>query len=432
MPGMQLKNHNANDSRSSEKDGAEENFQKTSEVNENVVEKIQCSVHDTKGRACYFSLAGDLALEAYKELALSTIRKDKKTERLKRDVIQRLYYAVIMFDTVMMHCSDPLRSEMIYEILSNHKAWIKEGRLAFIYSNNVNDVKTDYKKYIQRKIQEYSMLDSFCEPEMISLKQEHITDQYYEKVISLLDTSDYIIQKPTEIEYKFTNFVQNDLNSEVGQIVISSGPKERASVNAASMTLYQLMNIKYMDKSNGKIKPVFPEDVIEEVVGTIEEHLDQEIMVARSAVVSMIKDRFMNDGKKLNRQQMSILNAITLRMDILYCRMNSGKCLILEFHPSYEPHSSYQVKYFAQYCKKLAKKNTKIDITSDVVNQILACRKNEIAAFRECYLACVSDARELTRLNKVKDAFGVSMENNHIVEYARENFKSITDILEGM
>lgn len=296
-----------------------------SEISENggFAEKKLSSVHDLKGRACYFSLAGDLALKAYKELALSAIRKEQRVGRLKSDVLQRLYYSVLMFDIVLMHCSDPLRSEIIFEVLSDHKDWIETGHVAFIYASNIYDVKTDYRKYIQRKIQEYSLLDSFCEPEMNSLKQDHMTDQYYDKVISLLDASNYIIRKPLESEYKFTNFVQNDLNSEVGQIVISSKPTDRASVDAASMTLYQLMSVKYIDKATGRLKPVFPESIIEEVLETIEEHLDQGIMVARSAVVSMIEDRFKADRKRMNRQQASVLNAITLRMDILYCKTYS-------------------------------------------------------------------------------------------------------------
>lgn len=395
-------------------------------------EKKQCSVHDLKGRVCYFSLSGDLALKAYMELALSAIRKEQRGARLKRDVLQRLYYSVLMFDMVLMHCSDPLRSEMIFDILSNHREWIEKGQIAFIYASNIFDIKTDYREYIQRKIQEYSVLDSFCEPEMNSLKQDYMTEKYYNDVISLLNASEYIVRKPLESEYQFTNFVRNDLNPEVGQIVISSKPTDRAPVDAASMTLYQLMSIKYIDKSTGKLKSVFPESIIEEVLGTIEEHLDQGIMIARSAAVSMIEERFKTDQRRLNRQQISVLNAITLRMDILYCKMNSGKRLILEFHPSYEPYSSYQIQYFAQYCKKIGRKSTRMDITKDLVDQILSCNKNEVVSFRECYLACVSDARELMQLNGVKDAFGISMEHNNVTEYAKENFKAIADILEGM
>lgn len=52
-------------------------------------------------------------------------------------------------------------------------------------------------------------------------------------------------------------------------------------------------------------------------------------------------------------------------------------------------------------------------------------------AFRECYLACVSDARELMQLNGVKDSFTVAMKSNNVTKYARENFKKIADILEG-
>lgn len=380
---------------------------------------------------CYFSLAGDLALKAYKELALSAIKKEQRAAKLKRDVQQRLYYSVLMFDTVTMHCSDPLRSEMIFEILTEHRDWIEKGWIAFIYASNIYNVRTDYRKYIQRKIDGYSELDAFCEPEMKSLMQDHMTDKYYNDVISLLDSSNYIIRKPLESEYKFTNFVKNDLNSEVRQIVISSKPSDRASVDASVMTLYQLINIKYADELSGKLESVFPESIIEKVLETIEEHLDQGIMVARSAIVSMIQDCFKIKGKDLSRLQKNVLKAITLRMDILYCKMNSGQCLILEFHPSYEPHSSYQIKHFTQYCRQIGYKGRSPDITKETIDRILSCDKNEIMAFRECYLACVSDARELMQLNGVKDSFSVAMKSNNVTKYARENFKKIANILEG-
>lgn len=429
MPGIQFDGNNGNEFYELKTQfDADKAIQSNSK---NTASKEEYSVHDLKGRVCYFSLAGDLALKAYRDLALSSIKKEQRAARLKRDVQQRLYYSVIMFDMVTMHCSDPLRSEVIFEILSEHRDWIEKGWISFIYASNIYNVKTDYKKYIQRKIDEYSELDAFCEPEMKSLMQDHMTDKYYNDVISLLDASNYIIRKPLESEYKFTNFVKSDLNSEIRQIIISSNSSDKTSVDASVMTLYQLMNIKYADKSTGKLESVFPESIIEEVLETIEEHLDQGIMVARSAIVSIIQERFKTDGKVLTRLQKNVLKAITLRMDILYCKMNSGKCLILEFHPSYEPHSSYQIDHFIQYCRQIGFKGKKSDITKKMIDQILECDKNEIMAFRECYLACVSDARELMQLNGVKDSFTVAMKSNNVTKYARENFKKIADILEG-
>ena len=431
MPGMQLDENNISNYQEPAKQSGSEKQQVLEDDYGKTTKKAEYSVHDLKGRVCYFSLAGDLALKAYKELALSSIRKEQRTSRLKRDVQQRLYYSVLMFDMVTMHCSDPLRSEIVLEILTEHRDWVEKGRIAFIYASNIYNVQTDYKKYIQRKIEEYKELDAFCEPEMRSLMQEHMTEKYYNDVIALLDASDYIIRKPMENEYKFTNFVKNDLNPEVRQIIISSKSSEKPAVDASVMTLYQLMNMVYADKSTGKLESVFPETIIEEVLETIEEHLDQGIMVARSAIVSMIQDRFKTDGEKLTRLQKNVLKAITLRMDILYCKMNSGQCLILEFHPSYEPHSSYQIDHFTEFCRQIGDKGKKFDITKEIIDQILVCSKNEIRSFRECYLACVSDARELMRINGIKDSFSVAMRNNDVTGCARENFKRIANILEG-
>lgn len=83
------------------------------------------------------------------------------------------------------------------------------------------------------------------------------------------------------------------------------------------------------------------------------------------------------------------------------------------------------------FCRQIGDKGKKFDITKEIIDQILVCSKNEIRSFRECYLACVSDARELMRINGIKDSFSVAMRNNDVTGCARENFKRIANILEG-
>lgn len=76
------------------------------EVSQNSIEEI--FVDSIEGRTCYFSLAGDLAIKAFEILKYSTFDEKKKKAKTKVAFMQRLDFAVLMFDHVVIHCSDPL------------------------------------------------------------------------------------------------------------------------------------------------------------------------------------------------------------------------------------------------------------------------------------------------------------------------------------
>ena len=119
--------------------------------------KIVLQVNDLEKRVCYFSLAGDQALKAFEKFHIEGQDSEGSYKKLKAQVTQRLYFAVIMFDIVILHCSDPLRSPLIKEILNDHIDWIETGRIRFIASNDINDWQQDYEKYINRKYTEYEL-----------------------------------------------------------------------------------------------------------------------------------------------------------------------------------------------------------------------------------------------------------------------------------
>ncbi len=107
-------------------------------------EKTVIQVNDLEKRVCYFSLAGDQALKAFEKYYIDETDEKEHYKELAAKVTQRLYFAVIMFDIVIFHCSDPLRSPLIKDILNNHINWVTEGRIRFIANDDINDWETDY------------------------------------------------------------------------------------------------------------------------------------------------------------------------------------------------------------------------------------------------------------------------------------------------
>lgn len=383
--------------------------------------KKSVNVEDLDGRVCYFSLSGDLALQAYEETAFKLIKKNKE-RRLKESIFERLAFSVLMFDKTIMHCSDPLRSKMVYDILIECSLWIEDERIGFIFSDSINSVSDDYRCYIQRKINEYSE-GYHSDKERSSLQKDFINDQYYADVINLLEKAKTLIRKPHDLKYSFDKIVLADLHHNVAQIIIDSMPNESTNIDGMNYTLYQLMKLQFFNKKRD-VEYVFPEEVIDDVVGSVEEHLVGKSPIARCAIVEAIKLKL---NKPLNRQQKAVLDAITLRMDVLYCRMNSGSRLILEFHPSYEKQSIYQIDNLKLFIREISSVNKSFLISLDLVNQLLSCDKKELWQFRHCFLSCIADANERKKINDIEDSFKCCLKDNKISEKSIYLFPSIKE-----
>lgn len=367
-------------------------------------QKKKVEIDELSDRVCYFSLAGNLALEAFNQIKYSTFSDEKRRRnKLKRDFTQRLFLAVLMFDKVVMHCSDPLRSEIVLEVLEENLQWIKEGRILFIFSHHINDIRSDFKEYIESKINEYS--EGFhSEKEAESLKQKHINDRYYERVICLLENANYLVLKSNKKGYTFDKLVIKDLTSQVqAENVIIDSNADLPQVLSLNLTLFQLLHMRHLrcnedeEKEVGKF--VFPKDIVDDVIEKLKHCLKQGNTISRSAIVDLLEEEIRKKESKISKNQKKVLDAVSLRMDILYCKMNSGEQLILEFHPAYENGSNYQLDCFNEYLKIIAETKKAISLTYEIVDKILC--EEDLDYFRMLFLNCMADMREHMKLSQI-------------------------------
>ena len=398
------------------------------------VSKQTISVDKLRGRVCYFSLSGNLALQAYENINFSTFIATTKKSKLKQALLDRLYFAILMFDTVVMHCSDPLRSELVLKVLEDHIEWIQSGKIVFIVSNHIQSIRSDYQKYIQQKIQEYK--DGYCSnTEAESLTREYMDENYYERVEKILDASPYLVRKSTNAAYYFPNLVLNDLNPEFQhEQVIIDASSNLPQILSLSLTLYQLLHTRAFFDS-GQIHHVFPQPTVERVSSEIQQHLKQRNTIARAAIVDSLEEELKE--KKLTPIQEMVLNAISLRMDVLYCHMNSGQQMILEFHPSYEPRSIYQIDCFLEYLQLIAESDKIVRLPRSTIDKIL--ETDELSDFRLYFLASMADMKEQMNLAQLEYRKYGEIAKMIFVDIAREyinkekdnKFYSIKNLLNG-
>lgn len=365
-----------------------ENTNDEQESTQNEQELIQdIAVNELEGRVCYFSLAGDQALQAFTEYY--DLDSPAKYQELKNQIVIRLYFAILMFDVVIMHCSDPLRSKLIKEILNEHISWIEEGRIRFIANKDIKNWQTDYVKYIDRKRNAYES-GYFADLEaksLISADMSGVTD--------LLAHSPYYIRKDSTQSSQFTELLKTDIASNAETLIIGLVAEEddlfkNVKKYAIEKTTNQLLNAKYYAGNTGSnLDNVFDPTMIKNIFKSVRTALRKGQAIARPAIVEAIRQQVLQPTEL----QDAILAAVTLRMDLMYCRMNAGKHLVLEFHPSYEDQTLYRMKCFNLYLEKFVTSKNLNSISKDAVNRLINSPEN-IDVFRCIFLASMADTHE--------------------------------------
>lgn len=386
---------------------------------------VNRNIANIKGRVSYFSLTGDLAIQAFKEHMAYSPRTTNKDKQLKHEIIARLQFAIMMFDIVVMHCSDPLRNKIVLEILEDYSDWISEGKIAFVFSNSIQEIRSDYQSYILRKIKEYE--DGYCcEKEIESLKQAHIDENYYERVIDVLSKTKYMVRKTTVSRYKFDRLVKNDLKRNAREVIVDTKPSERTDIQSMNYSLYQLLKLRCPNQRSNKLDYVFPDEITDEIINSVRERLEQGSKIARSVIITELYDRIQ---KKMTQQQKDVIDAITMRMDVLYCQMNSGERLVLESHPVFEKQSAYQMRNYRRYLGKIKGSKVEGSMRIEHFRKLMKIEKEEVDSFRLLFLACVADAQERMILQSEEDAFDIAMEDHQVSKIAQERFPNIKTVL---
>lgn len=396
------------------------------------IKRNEINIDDLEGRVCYFSLFGNLSLKAYAKIKLSKIPKNQQHDKLKQHVKDRLYFALLMFDKVVVHCSDPLRSPLVLEILEENIDFVKSERIVFIVSSHITNYSTDYKNYINKKIEEYEN-GYYSREEGESLRGGHINDKYYERVIEVLEQSPIMIRKSRKPNNTFKELVLDDLVKNYNEIVDAS--RDYSFILSTNLSLKQLLTAQsYINDDKQKVKSgygkmIFPSDLVDKITENISESLDQDVIIARTAIEDFFKQGL--NPKKLTTSQTKLLDVISMRMDILYCLMNCGNQLLLEFHPYYEQKSLYRMDCFFEFLRQILGFDSKhkVNFEHDMIDKILF--SGEVEALRLCYLSIMADTHEQMNFQYI-DGESLFIYKKSCVDNFKRNLKSINSYLKNL
>lgn len=369
-------------------------------------------INELQGRCTYFPLAD------YHNIRIFKNNKRVVTDvELKRDISNRLYMALLLFDKVIIHCSDPLRSPIILEILEENIGFVENGDILFVFSNSIDDIKEDFRRYIEEKINKYER-NSFSSTDIDSLKQTHMTSEYYERVIEVLEKTPFILKKGKEGSSGFKELIQQDLDNNVEVAVMGRDNYARSHIRLMNLTLFQLMNLKYFDKN--EIKDVFDSRKIQEFITTWESETDGGAPFSRHTIVEQLRKTFLEGNEKNQRQ---VISVIETRLSLLYSKLNCGNHQVIEFHPATEKRSVYNWRSFQLFLSEI-NENRKVQLTGDKVWEIrkLDAEWNQ---FRNEFLSCMAELEAKMTVSQQSEIKNMETDNALFMELLKKHYIAI-------
>lgn len=401
-------------------------------VAEEINQTSEMEVSNLDGICAYFPLVDCFNLKIFARK--KRINSDNQKKKMKDEISNRLLMALLLYDHVLMHCSDPLRAEIVFEVLSSYVDFIDNGSILFVFSNKIVNISNDYQRYIENKSIEYSEND-FSKADINSLNQKHITDDYFVKVIELLNHTPIMLKKGKEGRLGFKTLIQNDLvpNGQEIAIIGNDNNYTFSHMRLLNLTLYQLLHLKYY--KNGKIIEIFDEGKVEDFLRVWNESCKQGDSFSRHTIVEQLNKECVEHKKtKRGAMQKEILDAIEIRLSILYSHLNCGSHHIIDFNPSTEKISVHNIDNFNLYVRKIAKREDDVKLTSEIVRNIR--RDKEWKNFRYEFFSCMSEMSTLANISQRRNLddivfFQELLEDifqKHFPE-GNQRYSSIKDIL---
>jgi hypothetical protein len=343
--------------------------------------EAETSVKDPKtieslpGRCAYFPHTD------YFNLAI--LRKNYDDPQLLQEKItERLLHYLLCFDKILIHSSDPLRSEIVFDILKSNDSLILDGSINFVFSSSITDIHRDYEGYIKRKKKEYTP-NQYSKLDTESLEQPHITTDYYAQVINLLNKSPYLIRRSESGEKLFCKLINEDL-TKAELITIGSDYLDTSEINLLNLTLEQLLHMKIHEKGS-----IYDNDEIDSFINSWEKTVSNEAPFSRHTITTQLNEMVNKSNRKSITRQVRIrlVNAIEYRLSMLYSKTYCADHFLLDFDFKKEMRGLYSWHFIQLFLSHIAGQPVQLNN-----NKIQEIRSNsEWREFKEVFALSMCD-----------------------------------------
>jgi hypothetical protein len=334
-------------------------------------------IENLPGRCAYFPHTD------YHNLAI--LNEKYKTEKfLKDELVKRLLHYLLCFDTILIHSSDPLRSRIVYDILSKNDSLIINGAIKFVFSFSINDISRDYRKYIERKTEEYGKNPN-SKLDIVSLTQPHMTDEYWLDVTKLLNKTPELLRRSESGSQIFGDLIEHDL-SEIEHITMHKDYLDSSEINLLNLTLYQLLHLQINEKG-----PIFDSGDIDGFIKSWKNDISTPAPFSRHTITTELNN-MANKGNNARKgisvqAKKRLVKAIEYRLSMLYSKISCSDHFLLELDPDKERRSLYSWLFIKLFLENIS--NRQISLNCQKVQKIRS--DSEWRIFKEAFALSMCD-----------------------------------------
>lgn len=258
----------------------------------------------------------------------------------KQHLRQQLEMALILYDGVIIHSAEVLRSEVVYDILYEYRDLIKDGSIKLLFSSKVNDIRKDFNNYIDEKIREYS-ISKYGSDEAASLIEAKKNESRMENAIELLSECPQMIKRDGDGTSDLEALIINDLAARFVDVILEKKEYRRINLAKCNYSLFQLLNARYIEGES--VFPILPENQKRE----INDILDQLVngVISASIVNNVFHEIIPDDLKEVFK---GWYLALRHRANYLYAKINTGKYLYMEYLPNLYKGSLFDYARFSR------------------------------------------------------------------------------------
>jgi len=307
---------------------------------------------------------------------------------------QHLETALLLGDTVIMHCIDPLRTPGVCTMLEKYQYFVQKGQIVFLLGSNItNVIGNSYKEYVKRKINEYTPQSDYCKADLELLQNGLRDSVLLNKVKKILKMSPYRLRRGYRGLDKFIRLVQQDLVEDSLRYI------DDTKLRSVNLKLGQILNL--IDTRT--LKPFYERREVEKFRYLMQDLLDGKHFSAQIFLGAFRRTFSQGLG---DPKYISLYNKVETRINLLHLQINVGNHTFIEINSDRDRVSPYYFEHFYRHLRCLSQK---VDIDKPLGPDVVKSLKEYQAwkNFADYHLSIMSVlfARRLADMERVFDTY---------------------------
>jgi hypothetical protein len=257
-------------------------------------------------------------------------------------LVNHIETALLLGQRAFMHCTDPYRSNVVFELLNEFEGFIRDGTLLFLLGSSIQNPRKDFVPYISSKASQYRE-SGHGAADIVSLNTSASTLDI-DAVLDLLDMSPVLLHRGYGGTEMFLKAVKADF-SETEVLGTSHSPL-LGKLRHINLTLRQILSIQQLTDGNRPVALVADREQTDSIVNDLIRKIDHDSF-SRQILLSLIRETLTN---KVDEAYFDLLET---RINLIHLRINVGQHNFIEFHPERERTSPYYHCYLLDHLAAL-------------------------------------------------------------------------------